>query len=424
MRVFKFGGASVKNAEAVKNVAGIIGLFSEEQLLVVVSAMGKTTNALEAVVAAYLSGNSEKAKELVEERIRFHKEIVADLKLETAEPLKEDLNALFTHLLNYLNGTASDNANYEYDQIVSWGEIVSTKIIHQYLQEQGLNTAWFDARTLVRTNHDYREGKVDWDTSEKLIKNKVGNWIKKQATAVAITQGFIGHTHTNQTTTLGREGSDFTGAIMAWCLDASEVSVWKDVPGMRNADPKWFDNTVRLPRISYKEAIELAYYGATIIHPKTIRPLQNKSIPLYVRSFMDPNAEGTVIQDSTASDALIPTFIFKTEQVLMSISPRDFSFIVEKHQSHIFSVFAEEQVKVNLMQHSALSFTVSVDISDRIPRLVERLKERYKVLYNSGLELATIRHYDTETMDRVTKGKEILLEQRSRFTARMVMRNL
>ena len=241
---------------------------------------------------------------------------------------------------------------------------------------------------------------------------------------MAVTQGFLGHTETGDTVTLGREGSDYTGAILAWALDAADVTIWKDVPGMLNADPKWFDSTVRLPRISYREAIELAYYGATVIHPKTLKPLQNKQIPLYVKSFVDPDLEGTVIQASMASDNQIPSFIFKMNQVLISISPRDFSFMVEENFSDMYQIFAEERVKINLMQNSALNLLVSVDDTKRVPRLLERLNEKYVITHEKELELVTIRHYDQETIDRVTVKKETLVEQRSRFTARMVMRGL
>ena len=424
MKVFKFGGASVKDAAAVRNVASVINLFPQDDLTVVVSAMGKTTNAMESIWRAYLDGDLAAAQGGVEERRIYHHEIMDGLDVATDAAIRRGIDTVLDRLKEKLGKPASDHRDYEYDQIVSVGEIISTKIVNHFLSESGVNSRWFDARTCIRTNNNYREGAVDWDTTTDLLKSHIGAFHAGEGRTVAVIQGFIGHTNTGHTTTLGREGSDFTGGILAWCLDGESLTIWKDVPGMLNADPKWFNNTVQLPRISYREALELAYYGATVIHPKTIKPLQNKTIPLAVKSFVNPEAEGTLIQASTASDYLIPSFIFKMKQVLISISPRDFSFIVEGNFSDIYKLFAEERVKMNLMQNSALNFSVSVDLTERVPRLLERLQERYRVKYNEGLELVTIRHYDEPTINRVTENKEILLEQKSRFTARMVMRDL
>jgi len=424
MKVFKFGGASVKDADAVKNVLSVVRLFPQDDLTIVVSAMGKTTNAMEKVVAAYCSSNPELTEELIAEREQFHGSIMHALFAEDEIEIRESIAVQFQLLREKVSKPASANYDYEYDQIVSFGELISTRIISRFLTINDINSNWFDARHLIRTNSNFREGKVDWAISEQLIKEKVGAFHVEPRRTVAITQGFIGHTDTRQTTTLGREGSDFSGGILAWCLDAESLTIWKDVPGMLNADPKWFDNTVRLTRISYREAIELAYYGATIIHPKTIKPLQNKSIPLYVKSFLHPEEEGTLIQSSTASDFLIPSFIFKMDQVLISVSPPDFSFIVEESLSQIFQLCAREKVKINLSQNSALNFSMCVDDSERSQKLIECLQEDYLVKFNKGLELVTIRHYDQPTIDRVTQEKEILVEQKSRYTARMVMRNM
>jgi aspartate kinase len=423
MKVFKFGGASVKDADAVRNVAKVISLFPDDEIVVVVSAMGKTTNAMEKVWEAYCKGTADPI-ELVKERRDFHTAIMQDLFNGNNElSIWNEVDEVFSRLENRFNKPASQNPDYEYDQIVSVGEIVSTKIINAYLQEEGLTSKWFDARKLVRTDNSYREGRVDWEKSAELINNLMKPFFNN-GPRLAITQGFLGHTAEGMTTTLGREGSDFTAAILAYLLDAEDATIWKDVPGVLNADPKWFSNTVKLEKISFREAIELSYYGATVIHPKTIKPLQNKEIPLYVKSFVNPEESGTMIQKSLESDFLIPSFIFKMEQVLISISPRDFSFIIEDSLRDIFAEFANSGVRINLMQNSAINFSACADNSEKLPTLIEKLRERFEVKYNDGLELVTIRHYDDVTINRVTENKEILVKQMSRHTARMVMRDL
>lgn len=422
MKVFKFGGASVKDAKAVKNVAGILEQFQDEQLFVVVSAMGKTTNAMENIVSALYDKNIDTFRELVEERRAFHLEIMNGLFEDTSLPIYAEINGLFDELLDKENAQMAPNYDFQYDQIVSYGEVISTKIIVAYLQLTRDDVIWGDARTFIRTNHAYRAAEVDWEKTTELIDAFRAAHTDKN---VCITQGFIGHTEENFTTTLGREGSDFTAGIIAYCTNAESVTIWKDVPGMLNADPKWFDNTVKLDRISFKEAIELAYYGASVIHPKTIKPLQNKKIPLYVKSFVDPSAPGTVIQESTENDHLIPSFIFKINQVLLSITPKDFSFIVEENLSDIFGKLAISGGHINIMQNSAVSFTVCLDIDDlRLNKLIDLLGDDYVVRYNRGLELVTIRHFDQATIDRVTTHKEILMEQKTRHTARIVMKNV
>ncbi|HTO36749.1 MAG TPA: hypothetical protein VLZ72_10950, partial [Flavobacterium sp.] len=300
------------------------------------------------------------------------------------------------------------------------GELASSKIVAAYLAGQGMNVCWRDAKRFIRTNQKYRSAEVDWIKTQELTDIE----LKKHDCNISITQGFIGHTEEGFTTTLGREGSDFTAAIMAYCTNAESVTIWKDVPGMLNADPKFFANTVKLDKISFKEAIELAYYGASVIHPKTIKPLQNKNIPLYIKSFLNPSAEGSVIQQSTDNDNLVPSFIFKMNQVLVSITPKDFSFVVEENLSDIFKKLAEVGVHINLMQNSAVSFTVCIDADDRkLNRLMEILKSDYIVKYNDNVELVTIRHYDQSTIERTTKEREILMEQKTRQTVRIVMVN-
>ncbi len=422
MKVFKFGGASVKDAAAVKNVAGILNRFKNEDLFVVVSAMGKTTNAMESIVSALYDKNVDTFNELVEERRQFQLEIMKELFEDYSLPIFQIIDELFDDLLNKRSEKMAPNYDFQYDQIVSFGEVISTRIITAFLELNRDDVVWGDARTFIRTNHTYRSAEVDWSMTTELIDRFKGNHSDKK---VCITQGFIGHTEENFTTTLGREGSDFTAGIIAYCTNAEGVTIWKDVPGMLNADPKWFDNTVKLDSISFKEAIELAYYGASVIHPKTIKPLQNKNIPLFVKSFVDPEAAGTVIQESTENDHLIPSFIFKVNQVLLSITPKDFSFIVEQNLSDIFGKLAISGGHINIMQNSAVSFTVCLDIDDlRLNKLVDLLSEDYVVRYNRGLELVTIRHFDQATIDRVTTHKETLMEQKTRHTARIVMKDV
>ncbi|SFT67229.1 aspartate kinase [Lishizhenia tianjinensis] len=421
MRVFKFGGASVKDADAVRNVGEILRLFPEDKILVVVSAMGKTTNAMEEIAHHLYEKNYDEFRNLVAERKRFHLQIVDALFQEKNHPIFTQVKTIFNDLGNRVNVPSAENYNFEYDQIVSLGEVVSTKIVQAYIESLYHNSAWLDARKLVRTNHAYREAEVDWTKTERLITSAIDALADKK---IFVTQGFLGHTDEGFTTTLGREGSDFTAGIFAYCLNAVDVTIWKDVPGMLNADPKWFDNTVKLDSISFREAIELAYYGASVIHPKTIKPLQNKQIPLFVKSFLNPEAEGTVIQSSMENDDLVPSFIFKMEQVLISVTPKDFSFIVEENLSRIFAVLSECNAKINIMQNSALSFSFCVDGKTNLSCLQEKLSGEFEVKINEGLELVTIRHYDAETIDRLTVGKEILLEQKTRQTARLVIKNV
>jgi len=421
MRVFKFGGASVKDAESVRNVGYIINNFSDDQVIVVVSAMGKTTNAMELIADALYTKQYDDFRSLVKERKEFHLSIVESLFEEKNHPIFEEVISIFNNLGNRTNLPSAENYDFEYDQIVSLGEVVSTKIIEAYIALHRKDSVWMDARLLIRTNNQYRYADVNWQKTERLVSNFVQTHSEKN---VFVTQGFLGHTDEGFTTTLGREGSDFTAGIFAYCLDATDVTIWKDVPGMLNADPKWFDNTVKLDMISFKEAIELAYYGASVIHPKTLKPLQNKGISLFVKSFIHPENPGTVIQSSTEFDALIPSFIFKMNQVLMSITPKDFSFIAEENLSDIFQRLAIGSARINVMQNSALSFTACMDIRPAsLLKLVEDLSKDYIIKYNNDLELVTIRHYDQATIDRVTMGKEILMEQKTRQTARIVMKN-
>jgi aspartate kinase len=423
MKVFKFGGASVKDANAVRNVSDILNLFSGEKITVVVSAMGKTTNKLEEIVKAYSKNEPKIFKALVDDIYEFHMNIMGELFLERHYTLYNDIEDVFEKLRARFNQPFPDNYSFEYDQIVSLGEVISSKIVASFLFEKGHSATWADARKLVRTNNLYQEGNVDWTKTEELIETRFLPVF--QSFDIQVTQGFVGHTPEGFTTTLGREGSDYTAGIFAYCTNAESVTIWKDVPGMLNADPKWFDNTIKLDSISFKEAIELSYYGASVIHPKTIKPLQNKKIPLYVKSFIDPSASGTVIQESTAKDDLVPSFIFKMDQILFSFTTKDFSFIIEENLSDIFNRLAKVNAKINVMQNSALNFSILLDRSKVDPdQIIDLFKDTYEVRYNEGLELVTIRHYDDETLKRVTENKEILLQQKTRQTARLVMKDL
>jgi aspartate kinase len=358
--------------------------------------------------------------------ISYHEEIVTRLFPDKTHPVYFKTDLLFGELEGHLHTPPSLDYDFDYDQVVSFGELISTTIISEFLVSEGFNCQWFDVRELIKTDDTWREGKVDWETTELQIREQVSGFFNKSDNfpAIALTQGFIGAATDGATVTLGREGSDYTAAIFAHALHAEEMVIWKDVPGLLNADPKYFSVTERLASISYREAIELAYYGATVIHPKTIKPLQNKDIPLRIKSFVDPESEGTIITQNTSADSLIPSFIFKVNQVLISISPRDFSFIDEQSLSEILAVFATNSIHISLMQNSAISFSVCVDHNERrLSQLFEALGNEYKVRYNTGLELITIRHYDQKTIDRVLEeGKTVLLEMRSRLTAQFVVR--
>jgi len=420
MQVFKFGGASVKDAEGVKNVAEVLKQFPNQKIAVVVSAMGKTTNSLERLAKAFFY-KTENADIILEEVKKYHLDICHHLFANSSHPIFIELENTFVELYWAIEDEPTHSFDFEYDQIVSMGEIISTKIISAFLNGVGLQNKWVDARGLIQTDNTYREGKVDFELTETLIKRDllpVFNLFNS-----IVTQGFIGGTSENFTTTLGREGSDYTASILAYCLNADNVTIWKDVPGVLNADPKWFSHTKKIDQLSYHDAIELTYYGASVIHPKTIKPLQNKNIPLHVKSFLQPQEEGTIIKDGEKR-LNIPSYIFKIDQVLISIQPKDFSFIAEDNLSDIFDLFSKHGVKINLMQLSAISFSVCCDHDEfKIQSLVKELQTQFKVLYNFGLELMTVRYYTQEIIDTLTAQKIILLEQRSRFTVQMVMRN-
>lgn len=418
MKVFKFGGASVKNSEALKNVVEIIRGF-EDRLFIVVSAMDKTTNRLEEVVKHLLGRDTASFEDSIKVVEEFHQTVIEDLELQDSEVLKREFDELFDALRKRYHAPISEHLGFEYDQIVSLGEVLSSKILAQVLITEKVAAQWLDARQMIRTDNHYKEGNVDWDKTTQKIQSIVGQFTEKTC---FVTQGFIGHTSEGFTTTLGREGSDYSAAIFAYALSAQDVTIWKDVPGMLNADPKYFSNTQLLKSISYKEAIELAYFGASVIHPKTVKPLQNKNIKLYIKSFIDPQSEGTLIQQEQTRDQLIPSFIVKKNQILLSISANDFSFINEEALSKVFERFYSNAIKINLMQNSALNFSTLVD-ADKVDmaQLIAVFKPEFSCKYNENVELLTIRHYTAEIVADLVAGRTILLEQRSRQTARFVL---
>jgi aspartate kinase len=420
IKIYKFGGASVKDADAVKNVGNIINRYKEnDHLVVIVSAMGKTTNALEKLVN--LGYHQQDFEPEWKELFNFHINIIEGL-FEDKTQVMFDIEQIFEEIKIILKSFNGNEYNYLYDQVVSLGEVISTKIIAAYCNSVGIPAEFKDARGLIKTDHTYREGKVNWNLTEYLIHQSIDPiFTQGEHTKVVITQGFIGQSSEGNTTTLGREGSDYTAAIFAYSLNASEVTIWKDVPGVLNADPKYFDDAQILNQLSYTDAIELAYYGATVIHPKTIKPLENKKIPLRVKSFVNPAGAGTVINEKESLSAL-PTFIFKVNQALISISPKDFSFIVEENLSEIFGLLAKYRVKENLMQHSAVSFQVCIDNdADKVRQLYLDLEKSFNIQLEENLELITVRNYNQLTVDRLLKGKQVLVEQKNSHTVRLVV---
>jgi aspartate kinase len=414
MRIFKFGGASVKDAEGIRNVHSVLQTVGFEDVLLVISAMGKTTNALEVVIKNYF----EKSLELqssIQEVKKYHNQILLDLFEDDKNPVFKDVNSLFSELDHFISQNKSPNYNFVYDQIVSFGELISTTIISHYMEFMGIKTQWIDVRNLIKTDNNYRDANVDWDSTQKLISKNV----KKKI--LNVTQGFLGSDENNFTTTLGREGSDYTAAIFAYCLNAESVTIWKDVPGVMNADPRYFENARLLNQISYREAIELAFYGATVIHPKTLQPLQKKEIPLFVKSFINPTLPGTSVSKGADLDPHLPCFILKKNQLLLSLSSIDFSFIMEENISEIFALLHQYKMKVSLIQNSAISFSVCIDDKfGNFNSLKSILSKKFKISYNENVSLFTIRHFDEKATQIVEKNKVVLLKQVSRETMQII----
>jgi aspartate kinase len=418
MLVFKFGGASVKDAQGVINLGNVVNTYSGNEILVVVSAMGKTTNALERLTNAYFNGDDD-LHEIFDEVKNYHYHIAHEL-FGDGHPVFDEIANTFVEIDWAIEDEPHDDYDFIYDQIVSIGELVSTRIVNAWFNHKGISSKWLDVRGYIHTDNTYREGVVDWDKTRASIQKDVPAMLTK---GIVVTQGFLGGTSENFTTTLGREGSDYTASIFAACLCAESVTTWKDVPGILNADPKFFADTVKFDELSYQEAIEMTYYGASVIHPKTIKPLQNAGIPLLVKPFTHPDAPGTVIKENVINKFEKPVIIVKQKQVLLSISANDYSFISESHLSEIFGLFAKHHVKVNVMQTSALSFTACIDFAaERFEKLLQSLKETFKVRYNNELTLITLRHYTNAAVDEVTTGKTVLMKQNSRNTAQVVLK--
>jgi len=416
MRIFKFGGASVKDAAAVKNVVKVLNEVGYENTLLVVSAMGKTTNAMEEIVNAYFE-NKQDIPSKIEEIVSYHNGILSELFGNKQHKIYKDFKILIDEINGFLVWNKSPNYNFVYDQIVGYGELISTTIISAYLKEIGIQNNWLDVRHFIKTDNAYRDTTVNWEKTQSNVST-----IDKKI--LNITQGFLGSDDNNFTTTLGREGSDYTAAILAYCLNADSVTIWKDVPGVLNADPRYFKETQLLNNISYREAIELAFYGASVIHPKTLQPLQRKEIPLHVKSFINPLDKGTTVGKGVKIQPEVPCFIVKKNQVLMKLSSLDFSFwVVENNISEIFKLFHDYQIKVDLIQNSAISFSVCVDNKfGGLDELLSQLKRKFKVVHHTDVSLYTIRHFNTQALESLQNGHEILLEQRGKETVQLVVK--
>lgn len=414
MRVFKFGGASIQDANGVKNMVHVLNTVGHENTLLVVSAMGKMTNALEQVIDKYFNNPRELQNEIHLVKT-FHLNLVNELFENKNHAVYKSISHLFEDLFLFFKTNKSPDYNFVYDQVIGYGELVSTTIVSAYLKEQAIENTWLDVRTCIKTDRFYRRANVDWEETQKHISEAV------EASTLYITQGFLGSDANNFTTTLGREGSDYTAAIFGYCLNATDVTIWKDVPGVLNADPRHFSNTTLLNTISYTEAIELAFYGASVIHPKTLQPLQRKEIPLYVKSFIHPENPGTVVNKSVGIEPKTPCFILKQNQILLSLSTLDFSYVVEENISDIFNLLAQHKMKVDVIQNSAISFSVCFDdCYNNLEKLLLHLKAKFKVTCHKNVSLFTIRHYDAAAIEALELGKEVLLKQMFQQTVQIV----
>ena len=412
MKVFKFGGASVKDAAGVRNVAELLQSVGYDNTCMIVSAMGKTTNALEEVVKRYFE--NEDFEKTIEEVKAQHIDLAAEL-FDNPVEVSNEISQFFDDIVSFLRRNKSPNYSYVYDQIVCCGELISTKIISMYLNSINVKNDWLDVRDYIKTDNTYREGKVNWALTEESI-------AKLSSNGFYITQGFLGSDPNFFTTTLGREGSDYSAAIFAYCLNADSMTIWKDVPGVLNADPRYFSDTTLLHHISYEEAIELAYYGASVIHPKTLQPLQQKEIPFFIKSFINPTEAGTEVAKGQPLDPKVPCFILKREQHLVRLSSKDFSFITEDKLSGIFNKLYDYQIKVNLMQNSAISLSLCLeDKYDNLEKFVADMNEEYKVHEDNDVLLYTIRHFDANS-DKVIANEKELLRQTVRETLQIVVK--
>ena len=416
MKVFKFGGASIKDASSIKNILKIISSYNDDKLIIVVSAMGKTTNALEIVVDNYFNNKPELQSSILDV-FNFHSEIMMDL-FKKNDPVFFETSKLFEKLKSFIKSNKSPSYSFVYDQIVSVGELISSNIIHHFLLNNNIDCSLIDARNCIKTDSKYRGGKVQWDSTNKKVKEAITK------TNINITQGFIGSDKNNFTVTLGREGSDYSAAIFAYVLNAESLSIWKDVPGLLNADPKFFSNTKLLNQISYSETIELAFYGASIIHPKTLQPLQKKEIPLHVKSFKNPKSKGTIISKEIEIEPLVPCYIFKENLILIKLSSLDFSFMVEDNISNIFKELHDFKMKVDVIQNSAISFSVCFfDKYNNIDALVKNLEGKFKIEMHKNVSLFTIRHFNEKSIKKVSNKRKLVLEQRTEKTVRLIFSN-
>ncbi len=414
MRIFKFGGASIKDAEAVRNIYNVLQSTGHSDVLLVVSAMGKTTNAIEEIINNYFE-KSAGLNASIQEVKKYHNQILLDLFEDDKNPAFVALNKLFDEMELFLQNNKSPNYNYVYDQLIGYGELLSTTILSYFFSHKKIETNLLDVRQFIKTNSTFREAEVDWELTQKNISK-----IKVKAT-LNITQGFLGSDENNFTTSLGREGSDYTAAIFGYCLNADSVTIWKDVPGVMNADPRYFENAILLDHISYREAIELAFYGATVIHPKTLQPLQRKEILLYVKSFLNPTLAGTKVGKGTDLQPLVPCFIVKRNQLLISLASLNFEFIMEENISEIFALLHKYQLKVHLIQNSAISFSVCCDDTyGNFEKLKTVLSSKFSVSYNNNVSLYTIRHFDDIAANSIIENKKVLLTQTSRETIQIV----
>ena len=414
MQVFKFGGASVKDANGVKNVASVLQKVGYEKTLIVISAMGKTTNAIEVIIDNYFNNISE-LQSSIQDVKKYHNAILLDLFDNEQHLVFKRVSSLFDELSSFFDRNKSPDYNFVYDQTIGFGELASSIIVSEYFNHIGIKNNWFDVREYIKTDNYYRSANVNWDETQQTITSKFNKSV------LNITQGFLGSDANNFTTTLGREGSDYTAAIFAYCLNAESVTIWKDVPGVLNADPRYFENAQLLNKISYREAIELAFYGASVIHPKTLQPLQGKEIPLYVKSFLNPENKGTKVEKGVGIDPNVPCFIVKKNQVLISLSSLDFSYIVEENISEIFRLLHLYKMKVDVIQNSAISFSVCVDnIYNNLDKLLQHLKATLKLSCHENVSLYTIRHYNLNEISKLEEGKTVLLKQLTQETVQIV----
>jgi aspartate kinase len=421
MKVFKFGGGILHSAEAVRRIPGIIGMYPGESLIIVVSAFGKTTNALEELIRARFYGEGDPER-ILSAILKFQVEILEGLNLSNSEEKSDPCEKLFSQLRSTLAEELPKEFGEFYDRIIGYGELISSLLVQLHLKDSGQECQWFDVRKVIRTDSNFREASVNWEESRENAARIFGRFPDAPGRKIMVTQGFIGADSLGRTTSLGREGSDYTASVFAGLLEASEVIIWKDVPGILNADPRHFRQTVKLDELSYAEATELAFYGAKVIHPKTVKPLQNRNIPLQVRSFLDPEKPGTLIHSKAPIEQYIPSFIIKSGQTLVTISRRDLAFVDEDMFSRVFGILSKYSIHMNLVQNSALTLSFCIDSTPRLENMVQEMKEHYTIRYNSGLELLTIRHYTPRAADQFLQGHEVLMEQQNRTVMQYVFR--